>query len=198
MVPLGIDLYSHDSESDLQFLSPFNAGGFSFHHASLDKRWGKNKLGLEFEFSILVHKNWDKLYGDIWLARLGIISDLGLLVLYQRAFGDAWQLNVKGGLGFGNAYNFDINDFQAPGLNYKAGASVQYFYWRNAYVEAGLDFTFIHADMLRGYMKPGIRLGWQFNHNADPGLRLKGSGFQQIRPKTAETTESEAEPFVET
>jgi hypothetical protein len=184
MIPLGIYMYSYDEdgESALQFLSPFNAGGFSLHFAGFNKRWGKNKLGLEIEFSILVHKNWDRLDDNIWLARLGNISDLGFFVLYQRAFGDAWQLNVKGGLGFGHSYIFWDNSSQGPAFNYKAGTSVQYFYWRNAYLEAGLDFTFIQTDIIRSYMKPGIRLGWQFNHNADPGLRLKGSGFQQLRP----------------
>jgi hypothetical protein len=109
------------------------------------------------------------------------IGGLGFLILYQRSLAEKWQLNIKGGLGLGNSYIYrqsnGKNYSEGPALNYKAGASVQYFFRHDAFLETSLNFSFIEANYMRVYAQPGVSIGWQFNRNTGTGLRWSGVDF---------------------
>lgn len=206
MVPMGaIGRYSVNSstgEPGDELLAPFNAGGFSLRFAGFPLRWKKSKIGVELELSVLVHKNWEKL--DLgWWNWTNNLSDAGLLILYQWEFANAFQLNFNGGLGAGQSYVYTYelsydsitdsytreNHITNPALTLKVGTSLQWFFVRNMYLEACLDFS-IRTDKIDnwygkygGFMKPGIRVGWQRYRDANRGLQLSGNGFQELRPK---------------
>ena len=186
MVPLNVDLYSYntDGNRDVQILQPFNAGGYNLQYAYIPIRWGANKLGFEMELSMLLHKGRSELNSGT--AVLDSFSEIFVaLIRYQRVLAQAWQLNVRTGIGLGNAYIYTRDAEQSiniggPRFIYKAGVSAQYFYWRNAYAEAGLNFVFIQTDTIRSIMKPQISLGWQLSNNAESGLRLERSGLPRF------------------
>jgi len=202
MIPLaGIDRRGWDDSTGTatgaEFIGPINPLGLSLRYAYLPYRWGKNKLGLEFEFTMLQHKNNGELKKSV--RALDLISDIMLGLRYQRVLDEKWQINFRAGAGIANAYAYHrrepLADWETPtngpAFGFKFGASAQYFFWKDLYVEGGLDFVlaFVGAPKEdrgvsgdpRLYMKPTIAIGWQFDRNNETGLRLPGMGFPDLR-----------------
>jgi hypothetical protein len=98
------------------------------------------------------------------------LRDAQFNVLYQRKLPKDWQLNVRLGTGFGNPH---LND-KGVALTLNTGLSVQRFFWRGLYAEAGFDIIgSFYDETPRWMLSPGIGIGWQFNLNTETGLRLK-------------------------
>jgi len=199
MIPLyGMDLYGTCEDPGLvkqgqgnQYLQPINPGGFSIRYAYLPYRWGKNKLGMELELSFLEHKNRNTLIErDFWGGWTDILSQLLVGIRYQRVLTSRLQLNTRAAFGYANGYDYTEHyDMGSPkgfsssaAFAFNAGASAQYFFRKNAYVEGGLDFTFLFMRKSGAYARPIIGLGWQFNRDNETGLRLPGTGLPESRP----------------
>lgn len=200
MVPLGnMDIYSRDYKTAAhQHLQPFNPGGVSLRYAYLPIVWNKNKFGFDMEFNLLVTKNMDTLnnFGIGFPPGFDILSEMAFGIRYQRVFLDSLQLNVRSLFGIGNSYLYIYNDKYdenyIPSLIYKAGLSLQYFFVRGLYAEAGVDFTYLTLGV-HFYMKPHISLGWQFNHNTPTGMQLNRTGFPRRKPPKSAPAAVEAE-----
>ena len=214
MIPLsGIERFGWDSTatpnaklSSTEFIQPFNAGGANFRFAYIPYRWRKNKLGFEIEIGMLYHKN-----GKL-IREYNPFDELMFGLRYQRVLDDAWQLNVRAGMGLASvyAYNKGMGEWEyaknGTELGFKFGASAQYFFWRNLYVEGGIDLTLAKthgypqhgvSNYPRLYLKPGIAIGWQFSRDNETGLRLPGMGFQWSKPK-AEPSDTEEPAEIDT
>jgi hypothetical protein len=167
-------------------LRPFNPLGAYFRMAYIPYRWGKNKLGAEFELYILEHPNRQTLPEEY--RGVDILSHVQFEVLYQRVLTKPWQLNARAGMGISNPYAFDhtVDDDSVIAYSINTGASVQYFFWKNAYVEAGLDFMFTFGEVKHGMLRPGIGIGWQFNRDVSTGFTEDGLRFYFKEPKPAE------------
>jgi hypothetical protein len=155
-----------DKKADLQ---PFNPLGAYLRIAHLPHRWGDNKFGYEFTVYVLDHPNretYDPPYNylDIW--RYG--QQLG--VLYQRRLPKDWQLNVRGGVGISNPYDPHVDEVDIP-IGVNAGLSVQRFFRRGFYAEAGLDMVVSFGRKTHWMLNPGIGIGWQFNRDTETGFR---------------------------
>ena len=200
MIPLsGTERYGWDNNtwtvSNTEFIQSFNAGGANFRFAWIPYIWRKNKLGFEIEMDILNHKNAN-LIRDYFP-----LNEVMFGIRYQRVLNDNWQLNAKAGIGmvpiYAYSYYHEWEYAESGGeFGFNFGASVQYFIWRNLYVEGGLTFILTKTSENLGknvsndprlYMKPNIAIGWQFNRNNETGLRLPGMGFQQAKPKAQQT-----------
>ncbi|MDR1900577.1 MAG: hypothetical protein LBQ55_11245 [Treponema sp.] len=166
-----------DSYHETTLLWPVNPMGVYIRGAYIPFRWGNNKLGFEFALYILEHPNrveWteDSGYTYVDLLRQGLFD-----ILYQRKLEKDWQLNVRIGVGISNPYDFG-NDV---GVNIpfmmNTGVSVQRFLWKGLYAEAGIDFSLSFGRFFgrvnHGMLNPGVGIGWQFNRDAETGLRLK-------------------------
>ncbi|MDR0684159.1 MAG: hypothetical protein LBF83_03425 [Spirochaetaceae bacterium] len=151
-------------------MQPFNPLGAYLRIAYLPHRWGDNKFGYEFAIYVLEHPNretYDPPYNSIDILRYGQWG-----VLYQRKLPKDWQLNIRGGIGISNPYDPDRDDvIIPPAMN--AGLSVQRFFRRGFYAEAGLDIVVSFGRETHWILNPGIGIGWQFNRDAETGLRLK-------------------------
>jgi hypothetical protein len=197
MIPLvGIEkkayITSPPGFNGTEMLGIFNAGGGGFRFAYIPFHWGKNKLGVDIDLTLLSHKNLFSI-DDSFEAIGGLISDITVGIRYQRVFTDHWQLNLRGGIGLISPYAYYLESSKPKiagtplAFGLKGGASAQFFFWKNAYVEAGADLAlgmiFKGAAVegvdkgVRLYLKPNIGIGWQINQNAEKGLRLPGWGF---------------------
>jgi len=167
-----------------QFLQAFNPAGAGALIAVLPYRWGKNKLGFGFEFSLLEHKNRDLVEG---LKGFDLINHAMFGMYYQRVLSENWQIGVHVGAGLSNANSYKYSysgDESANGGGVSVavdfGVSAQYFFWRNAYLEAGVDLDLLWFDGVtraRGALRPIIALGVQGRRNNETGLRLPGPGL---------------------
>ncbi|MDR0448198.1 MAG: hypothetical protein LBH07_05975 [Treponema sp.] len=215
MIPLfGIDLYGRDrkyfstgygtnveqNERADQYLSPVNPLGVNIRYAYLPYRWGRNKLGFEFELSLQEHKNRHT-FNSVDRG-FESISELLAGIRYQRVLDKFLQINGRAAIGAANAYDY-ITEYNYDyytgnytkrhtlinyGFAFDIGASAQYFFWNNAYVEAGLDLVFILTKKTRSVLRPNLGIGWQFNRNSETGLRLPGTGLQQFKSYDSEPT----------
>ncbi|MCL2801229.1 MAG: hypothetical protein FWD28_05685 [Treponema sp.] len=190
MIPLsGFELIKTDGGVYIQALRNFNAGGVSLRYAYLPHRWGQNKLGIRFEFGILERINRVETSSPGYEV-LDLLSQFMVGAIYQRVLSEKWQLNFHAGLGISNPYNYNTGVYE-PVFATNAGASVQYFIWKDMYAEAGIDFVFLHYFEPRVSMRPSLTIGWQFNRNNETGLRLRGHGLPTslFPPKPAEEPE---------
>jgi hypothetical protein len=81
-------------------------------------------------------------------------------------------MNVRTGIGVSNAYDIKYgNEYASFSVN--AGVAAQYFFWKNLYAEAGLDFVFSLTKVTHSMLRPGLGIGWQFRRDNETGLRLK-------------------------
>ncbi|MDR2663116.1 MAG: hypothetical protein LBC31_08985 [Treponema sp.] len=199
MVPLfGIDLTSRDYYyydfvnhtmvyHETTELWPVNPLGAYFRAAYIPYRWGKNKLGAELSFYILNRPGRKEIEEDFYKG-LDILSLVHFQALYQRVLTGSWQLNARAGMGISHPYPYSDLDSgtDTPVFSINTGASVQYFFWRNAYAEAGLDFVFSFGDVKHGMLRPGIGIGWQFNRNVPTGFTEDGLRFFRNPPPGAD------------
>ncbi|MDR1286902.1 MAG: hypothetical protein LBK08_04760 [Treponema sp.] len=151
-------------------LRPFNPGGFYLRAAYIPYRWNKDRLGLEFNLYFLEHLNreeWAEDYSEVSIMSAGFFD-----ILYQRILTESLRLNVRAGIGISNPYDIgeDNGDLEIP-FAINTGISVQYFFWRSLYAEAGLDFTTSFGKKIHGIFRPTLGVGWQFGKNAETGLR---------------------------
>jgi hypothetical protein len=152
--------------NDLQLFNPL---GMYLRTAYLPYRWGGSKLGFEFALHMLDPLN--RKDDENFYKYLDLLRYMQFGVLYQRRLPKNWQLNARLGIGISNSYANDVGDIE-PALN--AGLSIQRFFWRGFYAEAGLDvITSFYNNKARWMLNPGIGIGWQFNRDAETGLRLK-------------------------
>ncbi|MDR1142958.1 MAG: hypothetical protein LBK77_01915 [Spirochaetaceae bacterium] len=159
-------------------LWPVNPLGAYFRAVYIPYRWGKNKLGAGLSFYIL-NRPGRKEITDKFYKGLDILSHAQIEALYQRVLTGSWQLNARAGMGISHPYAYTEADGAAdiPVFSMNAGTSVQYFFWKNAYVEAGLDFVFSFGDVKHGMFRPGIGIGWQFNRDVPTGFTEDGLRF---------------------
>jgi hypothetical protein len=150
-------------------LAPFNPLGAYLRAGYLPHRWGDNKFGFEYALYILEHPNRDT-YDEF--KHVDLLRYVQFGVLYQRRLPKDWQLNARFGIGIANPYDPHAEDVEIPfALNF--GLSVQRFLWKGLYAEAGLDFIVSYGRETHWIVNPGIGIGWQFNRDAETGLRLK-------------------------
>ncbi|MDR1306502.1 MAG: hypothetical protein LBK74_02875 [Treponema sp.] len=159
-------------------LWPVNPLGAYFRAAYIPYRWGRNKLGAELSFYIL-NRPGRKEITDKFYRGLDILSHAQVGALYQRVLTKSWQLNARVGAGISHPYAYTEEDGETdiPVFSMNTGASIQYFFWKNAYAEAGLDFVFSFGDVKHGMLRPGIGIGWQFNRDAPTGFTEDGLRF---------------------
>ena len=195
----GIDRYGYHKGTPPvkgeQFTGSFNPMGISIRYAYIPYRWGNNKLGFEFELTVLEHKNRG-LIDNTLVRAVDLFSDVMFGIRYQRVLDERWQINGRAGIGAVNTYAYanrsDPNDPpvweipEGPGFGFKFGASAQFFFWRGVYIEGGLDLIVTNArqDNEKGVssnarlsLKPTIAIGYQFKRNNETGLRLPGTGL---------------------
>jgi hypothetical protein len=189
------DFYGPQGYRGQEFLLPFDALGFNLHYAYIPYRWGKNKLGFDLELSMLFHKNWrdmkcEERYFDLF-------NEFLIGLRYQRVLNERWQLNGKIGIGAVHPYTYHFDQgadrwklTNYPAFGVKLGASAQYFFHSNFYVEPSVDLVIFGTgsdswngvdNNTRFYLKPGISLGYQFRRNSETGLRLPGTGLPSLR-----------------
>jgi hypothetical protein len=157
---------------EMTLLQPFNPLGAYVRMAYLPYRWGNNKLGAELEMYMLEHINRVEWTDNNHFRYLDLISHVQFGFLYQRVLTDSWNVNVRTGIGISNAYDFKYaDDYVSFSVN--AGISAQYFFWKNLYAEAGLDFVFSVTKVTHSMLRPGLGIGWQFRRDNETGLRLK-------------------------
>jgi len=197
MIPLfGLDLYGKGSGyyagRTFQFLDNFNPAGFEFSYAYFPHRWSNNKLGIGIDFYMLEHKNRDKIIPA--LINPDLVSHLLFNIRYQRVLTDNWQIGVHAGLGISNSYIYK-DSFAGVSLAADAGVSVQYFVWKDLFVEAAVDLIFLFSDKTSALLRPGISVGWQFRRNNETGLRLPGHQMPAVTKSEAEQT-AEEEPEI--
>ncbi|MDR2047828.1 MAG: hypothetical protein LBP69_00085, partial [Treponema sp.] len=157
--------YIEEENGDLNVFNPLGA---YLRMAYLPHRWGDNKFGFEFAIYVLDHPNRET-YDDYKYIDLFRYMQFG--VLYQRRLPKDWQLNARFGVGISNPYD-PWEDVDIP-LALNLGLSVQRFFWRGLYAEAGLDMVVSLGRETHWMLSPGIGIGWQFNRDTEPGLRLK-------------------------
>ena len=172
----GFDLYGIGfgiySGGTYQYLNGFNPAGFKMSYSYFPHRWGRNKLGIGMDIFILEHENRDKL--TPYYINLALLSHMFFNVHYQRLLSDNLQISFQAGIGISNPYEYNLLPGIVPAAN--IGVSVQYFLWKNLFLEAGLDLVYIlFNDDLKTAVRPGISFGWQFKRNNETGLRLPGS-----------------------
>jgi hypothetical protein len=152
-------------------LEPVNLAGAFLRMAWLTHRWDDNKFGFEFALYVLDHPNretYDSPYNYIDILRYGYIG-----ILYQRRLPEKdWQANARLGAGTSNPYDPRSENVEIP-LVLNAGLSIQRFFRGGLYAEAGFDFAVSFGREPHLILNPGIGLGWQFNRDAETGLRLK-------------------------
>ena len=187
MIPWsGMDLYGDredDDDNRIPMLQNVNTLAFSLYYAWLPYRWDSNKLGLGFTFGALYHINNSLIDGELQLFDLISIATLG--VHYQRTMRNNWQLNAHAGIGISNPYDYNV-EFQGPAFTLSYGASVQYFFTNETFVEAGLDMAwFLYDGTFRSMLRPRIAIGRQLNRDNETGLRLPTSGFPRFDFGTA-------------
>ncbi|MDR2767385.1 MAG: hypothetical protein LBB82_03560 [Treponema sp.] len=155
-------------EEERTDLKTFNPAGAYLRAACLPYRWGNNKLGFEFAFFILDYyrrvKTENKAQRMVALMR-GAQGN----ILYQRKLREDWQLNARLGAGIGHPYQ----EGDGVALTFNGGLSVQRFFVQGFYAEAGLDLIASSYVKTRWMLSPAIGIGWQFNRDAETGLRLK-------------------------
>jgi hypothetical protein len=179
-------------------MDSFYPEGWRFCFSILPYRWGNNKLGFKFEYGMLVntvrHVNYNYWTNGEWVDGIWVDghwvdeyerSDIDWLnhfsfgFLYQRVLSDNWQVNAHIGFCLSNSYDYLFSAL--PAMNF--GASFQFFFGNVVFLEAGLDgavlFTFEEEKRNRFILRPGISIGLQIYRNNEPGLRLRGSGFQR-------------------
>jgi hypothetical protein len=167
MIPLFDYTYTeHGSEN--ADLDVFNPLGAYLRIAYLPHRLCSNKLGFEFAIYVLEHPNRET-YGDY--RYIDLLRYVQLSVLYQQKLPKDWQLNARFGAGIANPYD-PKEDVTIP-FAVNAGLSVQRFFWRGLYAEAGLDMVVSFGRKTHWMLNPGIGIGWQFNRDTETGLRLK-------------------------
>ncbi|MDR0402154.1 MAG: hypothetical protein LBH35_01035 [Treponema sp.] len=169
MIPLFDSTYTDSFGHESSDLGMFNPLGAYLRIAYLPHRWDDNKFGFEFALYILEHANRET-YGNYKMLDLVRYGQFG--VLYQRKLPDNWQVNARFGAGIANPYDPQADNVAIPfALN--AGLSIQRFLWKGLYAELGLDFIVSFGDQTHWIMNPGLGIGWQFNLDAETGLRLK-------------------------
>jgi len=208
LIPIGFDRYSlvesgyYGPIADIsppqssEILRVFNFAGFGSSIGYYPLRWNRNKLGFGFDVSFLSHANMPKDFP-------GILGEIIFYSQYQRVLNENLYLNGKFGIGIINDYivyeNYYYqyeeeifildNSHSNVAFAYKIGISMQYFFWRNMYAEASLDFSFTqYEDKEKDnqyFLRPGIKVGFQFNRNAESGLRIPGTGLPRLRSATA-------------
>jgi hypothetical protein len=202
MIPLfGIDLKSRDYYywdpvnrtevyDETTELRPVNPLGAYFRVAYVPYRWGQNKLGAELSFYILNRPGRKEMEEDFYKG-LDILSHVQVEALYQRVLTGPWQLNVRAGMGISHPYPYSESDSgtDTPVFSINTGASVQYFFWKNAYAEAGVDFVFSFGDVKHGMLRPGIGIGWQFNRDTPTGFTEDSFRFYAKEPAPAADAE---------
>jgi hypothetical protein len=196
-------------------LGTFNPLGFNLRAAYIPLHWGNNKLGIELELSMLNSPCREKMQEqDKWWP---LVSEFVLGVRYQRVLSEDWQVNFRAAVGIIPLYTFQTHDgrkyFSDDGdkeFGFKFGASAQYFFWKNLYVEGSIDTVLTKTERdddlgissdPRLYLRPSIAIGWQFNRNTETGLRLSGLGLPQIgktQEPVGQTQVSERKPAVQT
>jgi hypothetical protein len=171
MIPMfGFELNGYGAYDEWHpFLQSFNLKGIGFRYAYLPYRWNNNKLGIGFELSILDHINRNMVAEGF--TTLDLISHMFLGIYYQRITSENWQTSAHMGIGFSNPYDY-IHVFNGPSFAANAGVSAQYFFWKNAYVEAGMDLVFIWSDKTKSSLRPNLSVGWQFRRKNKTGARL--------------------------
>ena len=93
-------------------------------------------------------------------------------LLYQNTLNERLQLNFRLGMGFGNSHHKNENNQSLDGIYFNIGSSIQYFLWKNLFLEAGLDIQYVipfSNSVIGNYLifRPGINIGWQFGRWAD-------------------------------
>jgi hypothetical protein len=167
--PYGTYTYRAWDGSENADMGAFNPLGAYLRTAYLPHRWGNNKLGFEFAIYVLEHPNRNT-YEDYRYIDLLRYVQFG--VLYQRRLPKDWQLNARLGAGISNPYDPGAEDVNIP-FAMNAGLSVQRFFWKGLYAEAGLDMVVSFGRDTHWMLSPGIGIGWQFNRDTETGLRLK-------------------------
>jgi hypothetical protein len=183
--PYAVRVYPSDSHGS-RYLQNFNPAGLNLRYVYIPYRWGRNRLGFELEINFLDHQNSSNLDGT------QILSGLFAGIRYQRILNNYWNMNVRAAAGMSQTYKFteillDFGSFEisdadtSTGFGINLGASVQFFVFKNIYLEAGFDMVFIYdfseKAINRAVLRPGLYIGYQLRN--DTGLRLPGTGLPQ-------------------
>jgi hypothetical protein len=168
MIPFFDYAYRTDDAAETD-LNVFNPLGAYLRIASLPHRLGNTKFGFEFALYVLDHPN-RKIYMPPY-NYIDLLRYAQFAMLYQRKLQNDWQLNARFGIGISNPYEGTDDVLVPPALN--GGFSFQRFFWRGFYAEAGLDLVVSFGRETHWIMNPGIGIGWQFNRDAETGLRPK-------------------------
>ena len=186
----GMDLYGDYTDYDgnrIQMLQNFNPLSFSLHYAWFPYRWNDNKLGIGFTLGVLHRLSENVLDEELQLLDLLSLFTFGFY--YQRVLPNNWQVGAHIDVGISNPYDYNVY-FMGPALSLSFGASVQYFFFNDMFVEAGIDMTWNYYDeTFRSILRPRLAIGIQLNRDNETGLRLPTDGFPSIDfGSTSDTT----------
>lgn len=156
----------HNTYYDV-FNNTFYPIGFTAKASFIPYKQVFGYLGVE----VSPYYNYVKTDKDTYIAQTNIIGAT-LFFLYQKPFfGKKLVLNARAGGGFASYLNmyFDYkNGIESEPMNTwfpaaEAGASVQYFVYKKAFVELGLNMKLFFADeMPTIHLGPVLTAGWQF------------------------------------
>jgi len=169
--------------------------GLGFNIGSYPLNWSGNKLGFGLELTLRPAPSEYR------------FSDVSVYLRYQRTLYDDIYLNLTPGFLIKNAYTLYYQNSQSGDETYllsvrgnesfKLGVSVQYFFWSNAFVEAGFDYsTQPSADPKEKtyhFLRPGISIGFQHRRGSGTGsgLNLPGTGLPRRPPSVEIADEAE-------
>ncbi|MCL2442538.1 MAG: leucine-rich repeat domain-containing protein [Treponema sp.] len=101
-------------------------------------------------------------------------------LLYQNTLNGRLQLNFRLGMDYvENSHHYELinnagNEVPSPlaGIYLNIGSSIQYFLWKNLFLEAGLDIQYVLPlgdSIINNYLtfRPGISIGWQLGRWSD-------------------------------
>ena len=145
----------------------FTPLGFSFRGSFIPLKRNNINFGVEIgaSWSFIVSNN------DEFITRKNlVIANAGALFQY-RIMRNTLFANARAGAGFAGIFNYyfeydtgkrsESKNFAA--FTYNVGASVQWFFFKQIFMEGGLDYIHvIHKEIPMGFIQLGLFLGYQF------------------------------------
>ncbi|MCL2478971.1 MAG: hypothetical protein FWF22_05675 [Treponema sp.] len=128
-------------------------------------------------FGIEANPNWT-LFTSMPTALHNESSSAHLLTLNINALYQYWlirnrlSVNARAGIGLAGLFNFHYEysstgraspSYNTAAFSINAGASVQWFFYKQFYAEGGLDYNqILHTDFSMGFLRIGVYGGYQF------------------------------------
>ena len=147
----------------------FNMLAFSARVSYIPFKWGFGNLGVEFNPTWAYLTSEDDNYktsGHLFLAHINALFQYWILK-------NKLSVNARTGMGIAGIFNYQFldkkagipsrNSYNTMAFSIDLGASVQWFFYRQFFLEGGIDyFHFAHREISMGFIRIGLFAGYQF------------------------------------